>query len=168
VDWRTGIAHLDQQPVLFNDTIRENLRITRPEASDSQLADTLTAARLSGFVASLPGGLDTPLEENAFRLSGGQAQRLGLARAFLKDAPLLVLDEPTSHLDAMLENELDEAVSRLSKDRTCLIIAHRKDTVRRANRVIMLENGSVVCSGSHIELKECSNAYAALFAGDEA
>jgi ATP-binding cassette, subfamily C, bacterial CydD len=167
-DWRAGMAHLDQQPVLFNDTVRENLLITRPGASDKELNAALKAAQLSTFIATLPLGLDTALGENAYRFSGGQAQRLGLARAFLKNAPLLVLDEPTSHLDSLLENELDESVSRLSRGRTCLIIAHRKDTVRRADRVIMLENGRVVCSGSHNELKDCSNAYAALFAGEEA
>lgn len=167
-DWRNGIAHLDQQPVLFNDTVRENLRITRPDATDGQLAEALTAARLSEFIATLPQGFETSLGENAYRFSGGQAQRLGLARAFLKDAPLLVLDEPTSHLDALLETELDEAVNRLSHGRTCLVIAHRKDTVRRADRVVMLENGSVVCAGRHAELKDCSPAYAALFTGEEA
>jgi ATP-binding cassette subfamily C protein CydD len=168
VEWRAGIAHLDQQSVLFNDTVRQNLLITRTKATDQELEEALDSARVSGFITSLPKGLDTPLGENAFRFSGGQAQRLGLARAFLKDAHLLVLDEPTSHLDALLEADLDQAISRLIVGRTCLIIAHRKDTTRRADHVFMLENGHVICSGTHIELIACSDSYAALFAGDEA
>jgi ATP-binding cassette subfamily C protein CydD len=167
-DWRASIAHLDQQPVLFNDTVRQNLLITRPEATQQEMNTALDSARLSGFIASLPEGLETSLGENAFRFSGGQAQRLGLARAFLKDAPLLVLDEPTSHLDAMLEADLDQSITRLITGRTCLIIAHRKDTSRRADRVVMLENGRVVCAGTHKELSACSESYTALFAGDEA
>jgi ATP-binding cassette subfamily C protein CydD len=165
-DWRAGIAHLDQQPVLFNDTVRENLIISRPEASEQELNTALQAAHLAGFVASLPDGLATQIGENAYRFSGGQAQRLGLARAFLKDAPLLVLDEPTSHLDALLEADLDRSIHDLMYGRTCLIIAHRKDTARRADRVVLLDSGRVACYGSHEDLTKCDDRYAALFSGE--
>jgi ATP-binding cassette, subfamily C, bacterial CydD len=161
--WRAGIAFLDQQPVLFNASIRQNLVIARPVADDQQINDALTAARLLETVGSLPQGLDSELGENAFRFSGGQAQRLGLARAFLKNSPLLVLDEPTSHLDALLEADLDRSLAQLYKGRTCLLIVHRKDSARQADRVIMLENGRLVCSGKHSELISGNCLYASLF-----
>jgi ABC-type multidrug transport system fused ATPase/permease subunit len=165
-DWRAGIAHLDQQPVLFNDTVRENLLISRPDASDQELNNALQFAHLAEFIASLPDGISTPVGENAYRFSGGQAQRLGLARAFLKNAPLLVLDEPTSHLDALLEADLDRSISDLMRERTCLIIAHRKETARRADRVILLDSGRVACYGSHDDLTKCDDRYTALFSGE--
>ena len=166
-DWRAGIAYLDQQSFLFNDTLRNNLLLAKPDATEADISAALDSAQLSGFVASLQGGLNTEVGEDAFRLSGGQAQRLGLARAFLKKAPLLVLDEPTSHLDALLEADLDRAITRLTEGKTGLIIAHRKDTARRADKVIMLENGHVLCSGSHADISGCSEAYNALFAGGD-
>lgn len=166
-DWRAGIAHLDQQPVLFNDTVRENLKIANPAASETELEAALSEARLTDVIFSLPEELDTPIGENAFRFSGGQAQRLGLARAFLKSAPLLVLDEPTSHLDALLEADLNQSIRTLMYGRTCLIIAHRKETVRQSDQVVLLNNGRVECSGSHNDLIKCNGGYAALFAGEK-
>lgn len=165
-DWRRGIAHLDQQPVLFNDTVRQNLKIVNSAASDDELVAALTDARLIDIVNTLPEGLNTPIGENAFRFSGGQAQRLGLARAFLKNAPLLVLDEPTSHLDALLEADLNQTIRNLMRGRTCLVIAHRKETARQADQVVLLDNGRVVCNGSHNDLAKCNDGYASLFAGE--
>jgi ATP-binding cassette, subfamily C, bacterial CydD len=164
--WRAGIAYLDQQPVLFNSSIRQNLVIARQDANDQQITEALAAARLLENVKSLPDGVDTELGENAFRFSGGQAQRLGLARAFLKNAPLLVLDEPTSHLDALLEADLDRSLAQLYKGRTCLLIVHRKDSARQADRVIMLEKGRLVCFGKHSELISSNCLYASLFDGE--
>jgi len=161
--WRAGIAYLDQQPVLFNSSIRQNLVIARPDASEQQISDSLSAAHLLETVESLPEGVDSELGENAFRFSGGQAQRLGLARAFLKNAPLIVLDEPTSHLDALLEADLDRSLAQLYRGRTCLLIVHRKDSARQADRVIMLEKGQLVCSGKHSELVSSNCLYASLF-----
>ncbi len=165
-EWRAGIAHLDQQPVLFNDTVRENLRIANSAASNSELEAALTNARLFDVIYTLPEGLNTPIGENAFRFSGGQSQRLGLARAFLKDAPMLVLDEPTSHLDALLEADLNQTIRNLMRGRTCLVIAHRKETARQADQVVMLNNGRVTCCGSHNNLSKCDDGYASLFAGE--
>jgi ABC-type multidrug transport system fused ATPase/permease subunit len=162
-NWRTGIAYLDQLPVLFNASIRQNLMIARPEANEIQISDVLTAARLLEIVESLPQGVDSELGENAFRFSGGQAQRLGLARAFLKNSPLIVLDEPTSHLDALLEADLDKSLTQLYSGRTSLLIVHRKDSARQADRVIMLENGRLVCSGKHSELMASNCLYASMF-----
>ena len=164
--WRAGIAHLDQQPVLFNDTVRVNLIIANPAASDDELAAALTHARLIEVVDTLPEGLNTPVGENAFRFSGGQSQRLGLARAFLKDAPVIVLDEPTSHLDSLLEADLNQTIRSLMRGRTCLVIAHRKETARQADKIVMLNNGRAVCCGSHKDLAKCDDGYAALFAGE--
>ncbi len=165
-DWRAGIAHMDQQPVLFNDTVRENLKIANPAASDTELETALSKARLTEVISPLPDRLDTPIGENAYRFSGGQAQRLGLARAFLKGAPLLVLDEPTSHLDALLESDLNQTIRNLMRGRTCLVIAHRKETARQADQVVLLDNGRVVCHGSHNDLTTCNGGYAALFSGE--
>ncbi|GAP20851.1 thiol reductant ABC exporter subunit CydD [Leptolinea tardivitalis] len=164
--WRTGIAWLDQRPTLFNASIRENLSLVQPEADEKELLEALRDARLDDLILNLPQGLDTQVGENAFRFSGGQAQRLGLARAFLKNAPILVLDEPTSHLDALLETDLTQSLSKLKHNRTCLIIAHRLDTVRQADRVIMLQAGKLVCSGKHDDLLQSNHQYAALFAGE--
>ncbi len=165
--WRSGIAYLNQQPVLFNETIRQNIMIARPDAAEPDLSKALVDSHLLETIAALPHGLDTELGENAFRFSGGQTQRLGLARIFLKNAPLLILDEPTSHLDALLESELDESLSGLRKERTCLIIAHRKDTARRADRVLMMEKGRLICSGRHTELLKTYRQYTALFNGED-
>ena len=165
-EWRAGIAHLDQQPVLFNDTVRENLIIANPAASDSDLEASLKNARLIDVIGTLPEGMNTPVGENAFRFSGGQSQRLGLARAFLKDAPVIVLDEPTSHLDALLEADLNQTIRSLMRGRTCLVIAHRKETARQADQIVMLNNGRVVCCGSHKDLAKCDDGYASLFAGE--
>ncbi len=127
----------------------------------------LADAQLLETINSLPAGLDTQLGENAYRISGGQAQRLGLARAFLKDAPLLVLDEPTSHLDALLEASLDQSLAKLQKNRTCLLIAHRKNTAREADQVLMMDKGKLICAGLHVDLLNSSPPYAALFNGVE-
>lgn len=163
--WRTGIAWLGQQPVLFNGTIHQNLLLNRPDATPEQIQNALEKSRLLETIALLPAGLETELGENAFRFSGGQAQRLGLARAFLKDAPLLVFDEPTSHLDAILEDEIDNSLIRLRKNRTSLLIAHRKATARQANLILVLDKGRLVEQGTHAELMAAGKVYAKLFGG---
>ncbi|MEI8132121.1 MAG: thiol reductant ABC exporter subunit CydD, partial [Leptolinea sp.] len=167
IQWRAGIAWLDQQPVLLNDSIRQNLLLSRPGASPAQLQYALDESCLSETIAALPSGLDTELGENAFRFSGGQAQRLSLARAFLKDAPLLILDEPTSHLDALLEAELDSSLDKLSKNRTALLIAHRKTTAYHADQILVMDRGRLVEQGTHVELIGLGKFYAKLFGGVE-
>jgi len=161
--WRSGIAFLDQRPVVFNTTLRENLLLVRPEAAPDQLRSALETVHLQETVNSLPHGLDTGLGEEGYGLSGGQIQRLALARMFLKDAPFLILDEPTSHLDPFLENELDAALDQMRKNRTCLVIAHRKNTARQADQVLFMENGQLAAAGYHADLVANVPHYASLF-----
>ncbi len=141
--WREQIAWVPQTPYLFSDTLAANLRLAKPDASEADLLAACQCAGLEEVIAELPQGLQTEIGERGARLSGGQAQRLALARAFLKDAPLLLLDEPTSSLDPALESQLEAAVRELTKNRTVLVIAHRLATIRQADQVIILEAGKV-------------------------
>ena len=142
--WRTRVAWVPQQASLFHGTVADNLRLARPDASDDDLVAAATAANAHGFVTALPDGYATPIGEGGARLSGGERQRLALARAFLKDAPFLILDEPTSHLDRESETLVLEAASRLMRDRTVLVIAHRPEPVAGADVVVTLRAGRVV------------------------
>jgi ATP-binding cassette subfamily C protein CydD len=146
--WRTRVAWVPQQASLFHGTVADNLRLARPDASDDDLVAAATAADAHGFVQDLPDGYATPIGEGGARLSGGERQRLALARAFLKDAPFLILDEPTSHLDRESESLVLEAVSRLMRDRTVLVIAHRPEPVVGADAIVALRSGRVVEDGA--------------------
>ncbi len=160
--WRSLIGWVPQNPFLFHDSIAANLRIARPEATDVELAAALRLASLDGFVQSLPEGLETRIGEEGVRLSAGQAQRLALARAFLKDAPLLILDEPTSSLDPGQEALVEASLRELMRDRTVITIAHRLNTVFQADRIVVIEKGCIVEAGNHRELLAQSGVYAAL------
>ena len=168
--WRRRLAWVPQQPHLFHDTLAANLRLAKPDASLEELADAVAAAHLDELVRSLPEGFETIIGEEGLRLSGGQAQRLALARAFLKNADLLILDEPTSSLDPESEVRFEDSVSRLMQGRTVLTIAHRLNTVYRADRIFVLDGGRLVESGTHAELLQCGGVYARLvhaaYAGD--
>ena len=142
--WRTRVAWVPQQASLFHGTVADSLRLARPDASDDDLVAAATAANAHGFVRDLPDGYATPIGEGGARLSGGERQRLALARAFLKDAPFLILDEPTSHLDRESETLVLEATSRLMQERTVLVIAHRPEPVAGADVVVTLRAGRVV------------------------
>ncbi|HEY3212506.1 MAG TPA: thiol reductant ABC exporter subunit CydD [Actinomycetota bacterium] len=142
--WRTRVAWVPQQASLFHGTVADNLRLARPDASDDDLVAAATAANAHGFVTDLPDGYATPVGEGGARLSGGERQRLALARAFLKDAPFVILDEPTSHLDRESETLVLEAASRLMRARTVLVIAHRPEPVAGADMVVTLRAGRVV------------------------
>jgi len=161
-DLRRRVALVAQDTYLFNDTLRNNVLLARPDATESQLAAAVEEAALTEFVAELPDGLDTVVGERGAQLSGGQRQRVAIARAFLKDAPILVLDEATSHLDAVSEQAVRGALALLARSRTTLVIAHRLSTVRSADRIVVLEDGRVAETGSHRELLDKSGLYAHL------
>lgn len=149
---RDAIAFVPQSPVLFNGTIRDNILLARPEASERDVIQAARQAHAEEFILSLPDGYDSLVGENAVRLSGGQRQRLALARAFLKNAPILILDEATSALDSESEEKIQQALSSLSNNRTVLIIAHRFATIRNAERILLFEKGRIRCQGSFPEL----------------
>ncbi|GAB4484650.1 MAG: thiol reductant ABC exporter subunit CydD [Anaerolineales bacterium] len=161
-DWRAQIGWVPQNPYLFSDTIAANLRLAKPDAPESDLLLACERAGLLDFIRSLPDGLETLVGERGARLSGGQAQRLALARAFLKDAPFLLLDEPTSSLDPALEAQLQASVQELMQGRTTLVIAHRLVTVYQADQIVVLDAGKVVEVGRHQELRIKSGVYAQL------
>lgn len=151
-DWRQCVAWVPQSPYLFPGTVAENIRMARPGATDEELLEAATLANADEFIDLLPQRYETPIGERGARLSGGQAQRLALARAFLKNAPLLILDEPTANLDPEAESLFLEAAGRLFRGRTALVIAHRLPTVVNADRIVVLVAGRVVESGTHQNL----------------
>jgi ABC-type multidrug transport system fused ATPase/permease subunit len=159
---RAQIAVVLQDAMLFRMTIRENIAYAMPEATEAQIVAAAKAAHAHEFVERLPDGYDTLVDERGGNLSGGQRQRLALARAFLRDAPILVLDEPTTGLDAASEALVLEAVERLARGRTTLTIAHRLATIERADLVVVLERGRIVDEGTHAALLARSARYRAL------
>lgn len=160
--WRAQVALVPQRPYLFAGSLRENLLLAQPAAGDAQLLDACARAGLAGVVAALPDGLDTQVGERGMGLSAGQAQRLAIARAFLKDAPLLILDEPTSCLDPESEALIRQAIGALARERTLLVVAHRLNTIASAEQIIVLEQGRVVAIGTHDELLREGGTYARL------
>lgn len=161
-DLRERIALVSQDTYLFNTTIRDNLRIAKSDATDAELQHAIQQAGLADFIASLPEGVDTPVGERGAQLSGGQRQRIAIARAFLKNAPILILDEATSHLDAMNERIVRDALDALKSNHTTLVIAHRLSTVRDADLIVVLDAGQVVEMGTHDDLLARGGRYAQL------
>ena len=157
---RAHIGLVSQDPFLFDTTVRQNLLLATQEASDAQLSRALQYANAKKFVDALPEGLDTLIGERGVRLSMGEKQRLTLARAILKAAPILILDEATSSVDVETERQIKEALQHLIKDRTTLIIAHRLSTIREADTIIFLEEGNIIEQGSHKSLMNKGGAYA--------
>ncbi len=162
--WRRLIAWVPQRPYLFYGTVWENLRLASPEASDEEILQACQRAQAHDFIEQLPQGYDTLIGERGVRLSGGQAQRLALARALLRDAPLVLLDEPTAHLDRATEERIQETLERWTRGRTTLVIAHRLRTIRWVDRVVVLENGRLVEQGPPEALLRKGGAFAELLA----
>jgi ATP-binding cassette subfamily C protein CydD len=160
--WRTNIAWVPQQSRLFYGTVADNLRLARPAASQEEMEEAARMANALDFIRALPQGFETPIHEGGTRLSGGQRQRIAIARAFLKDAPLLILDEATAHLDAESEELIRDAKLRLLCGRTTLIIAHRLEMVYGADQIIVLDHGQAVESGAHHSLLAAGGRYQAL------
>jgi ATP-binding cassette subfamily B protein len=159
---RDQIALVSQDPVLFTGTVAENIRYGVPDADDAAVSAAADAAFAAEFIEALPDGYDTELGEGGVRLSGGQRQRVAIARALLCDPRVLLLDEATSSLDAESEHMVQQAIARLAVGRTTLVIAHRLATVIGSDRIIVLDQGRVVASGTHGELLERSALYARL------
>jgi ATP-binding cassette subfamily B protein len=162
-DLRRAIAYVPQDPSMFHRTIAENIRVGRPGATDAEVRQAAVLAHAAEFIAALPAGYDTLVGERGIKLSGGQRQRVAIARAILKDAPILVLDEATSSLDSESEALIQEALWSLLSNRTAVVIAHRLSTVRRMDRLVILEHGRIAEDGTHDELLQRGGIYAALW-----
>lgn len=160
---RNQIGLVQQDNILFSDTVKENILLGRPTATDEEVVEAAKMANAHDFIMNLPQGYDTEVGERGVKLSGGQKQRLSIARIFLNNPPILILDEATSALDLESESIIQEALDVLSKDRTTLIVAHRLSTITHADKIVVIENGHIVETGTHCELMSKQGAYEHLY-----
>lgn len=163
-----AIGVVPQDTVLFNDTIRYNIAYGRDGATEDDIIEAARAAQIHDFIASLPEGYDTPVGERGLKLSGGEKQRVGIARSLLKNPPILLLDEATSALDTDTEQEIKGALARAGQGRTVITIAHRLSTIAEADRIVVLEQGDVVETGTHDALIAQGGRYAQLWQRQQA
>ena len=161
------VGVVSQETYLFHASVRENLRFARPDASDEEIEEAARAAQIHDTIAGLPDGYDTVVGERGFRFSGGEKQRIAIARTVLRNPPVLVLDEATSALDVQTERAVEQALVRLAEGRTTIVIAHRLSTVRGADQIVVLDQGEIVERGTHSELLARGGKYAAMVARDE-
>src|SRR5688572_24716990 len=162
-----AVGIVSQETYLFHASVRENLRFARSDASDLEIEEAARAAQIHDTIAALPEGYDTVVGERGFRFSGGERQRIAIARTILRNPPVLVLDEATSALDVQTERAVGEALGRLEEGRTTIVIAHRLSTVRDADQIAVLDGGVVVERGTHEELLAAGGRYTELVARDE-
>lgn len=160
---RAAIGMVPQDTVLFNDTIRYNIRYGRPDATDAEIEEAARLAQIDTFIRQLPKGYDTAVGERGLKLSGGEKQRVAIARTILKSPPILMLDEATSALDSQTEKDIQDSLDAVAKNRTTLVIAHRLSTIVHADRILVLEQGVLVEQGTHAELVERDGLYASLW-----
>jgi ATP-binding cassette, subfamily B, heavy metal transporter len=160
---RAAIGVVPQDTVLFNDTIYYNIKYGRPDATEAEITEAATLAQIDGFIRTLPQGYKTMVGERGLKLSGGEKQRVAIARTILKSPPILVLDEATSALDSHTEREIQDALDRVAKNRTTLVIAHRLSTIIHADTILVLDKGRIAEQGSHAELIDKGGLYASLW-----
>jgi ATP-binding cassette subfamily B protein len=161
------VGLVSQETYLFHSSIRENLRFACPDATDQEVEDAARAAQIHDLISSLPDGYDTPVGERGYRFSGGEKQRIAIARTVLRNPPVLVLDEATSALDTETERAVQQALDDLSRGRTTIAIAHRLSTIRDADQILVLDSGRIVERGTHDELVALGGRYAALLSSAE-
>ena len=162
-DLRSQIALVSQESLLFSETIANNIRLSKPDATLEEVKEAARMAHAHDFIEAFEDGYETLVGERGSRLSGGQRQRIAIARAFLKDAPIIVLDEPTSALDAESEHQIQAALEGLSKGRTVIIIAHRFSTIQHADRIFVFDDGAIIAQGTHKELYQSNPLYTSLY-----
>jgi len=158
-DWRNKLGFISQETFIYNDTIKKNLLVSRNDASDADICEALRLAHLDDFIDSLPAGIETVVGDRGMKLSGGQKQRIAIARVFLRDPQVLILDEATSSLDSISENLIQASINELSRSRTVIVVAHRLSTIKRSDKILVLEDGAIVEEGLPEELIKRNGHY---------